>query len=864
MRNIICRNVCVGNGSIRWRFNKIVLAILPLNVCIPSVNAQDYYFDPELLKGSSLLEDMGRFNQQDMSVPVGKYVLDVYMNDLLVVPSKVIFIKGRLDGKTEPCLPQELINKLAIRVKADSGAHNSQCTFVSDTGSGVHADVDLSQSRLNVLIPQSYLLRNPRGYIPVDSWESGKLALFLKHNTNFTNTENTRTHFNYNYLWSNINSGTNLGLWQIRHTGNLRYAESNLSGSNYKYNTARTWGQRAIPELESVLTLGDTYTSSSLFGSLSFNGIRIATDTRMWPQGKRGYAPEVRGVAATTARVVIRQQGNIVYETTVPPGSFVINDLYNTKSNGDLHVEVIESGGNISTFTVPYSSVPDSVRPGNWEYSLSLGRVRNYYSVNNRFLEGTLQRGMSNILTANSGIRIADDYQAALLGGVVATGLGAFGLNSTFSHAKVENGKTERGWRAEASYSRTFDSGTNLVLAAYRYSTSGFRDLQDVLGVRRQSQNGTDFWSDTLRQRNRFSATISQPMNEWGMLNMSGSTADFYDGRGRISQLQLGYSNNWKQLSYNLSIARQQTVMTNSRFYYSLKDSDYDTGNKQKYTENSVSLNFSIPLDFGQNRSNLTFGINKNRESQSAQVGLNGSAGEQGDFTYSLYSGAEDYRNSGNASSWGGNVQQNTSLGAVRANISTGKNYRQFGAGYSGTLVAHRGGLTAGPYASETFAIIHAPGAAGAIVKNGQGATINRFGYAIHPSLTPYQFNNIGLDSRFINADVELLGGSKKVVPYAGAIPIVTFETLHGRAVLITASFNGEFPPMGADVHDSRGNEVGMVGQGGQIYARVEDTAGKLIVKWGKAVGQACEINYRLPKADKQPVIQINLPCDKR
>jgi outer membrane usher protein FimD/PapC len=43
---------------------------------------------------------------------------------------------------------------------------------------------------------------------------------------------------------------------------------------------------------------------------------------------------------------------------------------------------------------------------------------------------------------------------------------------------------------AEASYSRTFDTGTNLVLAAYRYSTSGFRDLQDVLGVRRQLQNG--------------------------------------------------------------------------------------------------------------------------------------------------------------------------------------------------------------------------------------------------------------------------------------------------------------------------------------------------------------------------------------
>jgi outer membrane usher protein len=149
-----------------------------------------------------------------------------------------------------------------------------------------------------------------------------------------------------------------------------------------------------------------------------------------------------------------------------------------------------------------------------------------------------------------------------------------------------------------------------------------------------------------------------------GMLNLSGSTADYYDGRGRIKQLQLGYSNNWGQISYNLSIARQQTIMTNGRYFYSLRDSDYDTGNRQRYTENTISLGFSVPLDFGKNRSNLTFGLNKNRDTRSAQVGINGSAGEQSNFTYSLYGGAENYHNSGNATSWGGSGQQNTSVGA--------------------------------------------------------------------------------------------------------------------------------------------------------------------------------------------------------
>lgn len=77
----------------------------------------------------------------------------------------------------------------------------------------------------------------------------------------------------------------------------------------------------------------------------------------------------------------------MIYETNVPPGPFYIDDLYNTRYQGDLEVEVIEASGKTSRFTVPYSSVPDSVRPGNWHYSLAFGRVRQYYDIENRFFE---------------------------------------------------------------------------------------------------------------------------------------------------------------------------------------------------------------------------------------------------------------------------------------------------------------------------------------------------------------------------------------------------------------------------------------------------------------------------------------------
>ncbi|MEA7515363.1 hypothetical protein ONK27_29150, partial [Salmonella enterica subsp. enterica serovar Virginia] len=42
-------------------------------------------------------------------------------------------------------------------------------------------------------------------------------------------------------------------------------------------------------------------------------------------------------------------------------------------------------------------------------------------------------------------------------------------LNATWSNARAEHNDRQQGWRAELSYSKTFTTGTNLVLAAYRY-----------------------------------------------------------------------------------------------------------------------------------------------------------------------------------------------------------------------------------------------------------------------------------------------------------------------------------------------------------------------------------------------------------
>ncbi|QKN81164.1 fimbrial outer membrane usher protein [Scandinavium goeteborgense] len=824
---------------------------------------EEYYFDPALFQGSAYGQNIGQFNQQHTAA--GSYLVDVWVNGTQVKTGvKVTFRPPANGGEPEPCLTPSVMK--AVQLKAvDAGQNDDQCRSLAAWAPGASWEFESSTLRLQLAIPMDALARTPRGYIPASEWDSGALALFVRHNTSYTVTENSDSHFRYQYLWSGINAGTNLGLWQLRHQGNLRYVDSSQNGSAYRYNSVRTWVQRPIESLNSVMTLGDSYTDSSLFGSLSFNGVKLTTDERMWPQGKRGYAPEVRGVAASSAHVVIRQLGKVIYETHVPPGPFVIDDLYNTRNQGDLTVDVVEASGKISTFTVPYSAVPDSVRPGNWHYSLALGRVRQYYSVNNDFFEGTLQRGVNNNVTLNLGSRIAEDYQAWLAGGVWATGFGAFGMNATWSNARVQNDERQQGWRAELSYSKTFTSGTNLVLAAYRYSTSGFRELQDVLGVRREQTTGTDYYSDTLQQRNRLSATVSQPLASFGTLNLSASSADYYGNQSRITQLQMGYSNQWNSISYGVNVARQRTSWDNNRFYSSVDDPQ-DSSSHQKYTETTFSFNVSVPFDWGNSRSSIAMNYNQSRESRSSTLSMSGSAGEHNDFSWSMYGGYERDRNgaNGSASTFGGSMQENTRMGAVRASYDQGENYRQSALGASGTLVLHPGGLTVGPYTSETFALIHAEGAQGAVVQNGQGAVVDSFGYAIMPSLSPYRSNNVSLDSRTMTRDAELTGGSQRVVPYAGAIARVNFATLKGKAVLINLkSADGRVPPMGADVLDGDGTVIGMVGQGGQIYARIASASGSLLVRWGTAASQTCRVRYQLNLESQDEVIHLNKICEK-
>lgn len=837
----------------------VTYALFPMSVCSWAAENSQYTFDESLFLGGDFGKGLKRFNA-DNNTPAGKYSVDIYLNGSFIQRDSVDFVNNSAQKESEPCLSREFYVQSGVNESAlpqGDELAKRQCKSPEALLKGASWSFDQPRLRLDLYIPQALLTRSPRDAVPVESWDAGESLMFLNYSTNYYQSRyRSGSGGTSQYGFLGLKSGINLGLWQLRQQSSATYSQS-PSRSRYQWQSLQTYMQRPIAALDSNLMIGQSYSGGSLFGSMAYNGVKLETDQRMWPQSRRGYAPEIRGTAQTNARVVVSQNGRTIYETNVPQGPFVIDDLSSTHYEGDLKVEIIEADGRSSTFTVPFSAVPDSMRPGVSRYNAVVGRARDYGDTQNLFGDFTYERGISNSFTGNLGLRIADDYQAILAGGVWSHWLGAFGLNTTWSHAQIDDNQSQSGWRVQASYSRTFDyTGTNVALAGYRYSTEGYRELSDVLGERASKKHGSNnvFKSDTLNQRNQFTAMINQSLGDYGSLYLSGSVMDYYDNQSRNTQLQVGYSNSWKNISYNLAISRQQSVYRNQ-----IDMDGSEQVRSRSYlgnTENLITLTFSIPLSFGGRDNYISTSLSHADSSgNSGQTSVSGMLDDAGTLNYSVYAGYQQNRESqaGSTKNWGANLQKNSAFGTLNGSYSASSDYTQWGVGGRGAAVIHRGGITLGPYLSETFGLVEAKGAKGALVKNGQGARIDSNGYAIVPSLTPYRYNTISLDPKGINKHTELKSTQSRVIPYAGAAVKASFDTLSGYGVLIKAKINGtEALPMGASVLDDQNNVVGMSGQASLIYARVRERQGILTVKWGDSPQEMCRVSYVLPESSEQ------------
>lgn len=802
----------------------------------------DYIFNPDLFKGSnfdlSALEAVSKRG----AVAEGTYKLDVYVNNTLLGNYDVTYSKN--GDKIQPCFSDELINDIGFKERKKQEIKTS-CTFLDEVTSNYSVSNELSSLKLKLTIPQAALVKRPPDYVNPDNFQTGTTVGFFNYSSNIYHVNySDTTNQKLDSVWLSLTGGINFATWQYRQMSSVNWSKED----GYQWKNVRRYVQRPIVSMNSQFMAGQLITNGSFFSGMSYNGINLATSEAMLPQSQRGYAPVIRGVATSNARVTVRQNGIDIYQTTVPPGAFELTDLYPTSQSGDLSVQVAEADGTIRSFVVPFSALPESVRPGFSKYNIAIGRVRDT-EVSSNFGDFIYQRGLTNSVTANTGLRVANKYLATNIGIVYGSNFGAVGIDATYSHAKLNDNSITEGWMAHTSWSKTFNqTGTTLSLASYRYSSSGYRDLISILGQnsRSFSLSGTEWLNYTESQLQRFDLSLSQSLGDFGNSYISAATQSYRGNRSNDTQLQFGYNKTiFGNLNMNLAVTRQRVGTT------------FNDGT----VENSATVSFSLPI-FSEKSNPVSLTTTYNHSNTSGdqyQVGASGMLDAAQTISYNI-NGTHDQSNNQNIIS--GGMQKRLPKVTLGGTVSKGKDYWQASGNAQGAVVVHSGGVTLGPYLGDTFALVEAKGAEGASIFTSSQSKIDSNGYAIIPSLTPYRYNSISLDPEGMDGDVEILDSQKRIAPVAGSSVKIKFNTRTGTALLITAlTEHDQLIPMGSQVYNEKGEPVGMAGQNGQVYVRVDKPSGHMTIKWNDDK-EKCILSYQIPDDQfKSDLVNITSHC---
>ena len=861
---------CIRRNNLR---STRILARIPLFILLTSqaFSAQaEFYFNPRFLSDDpTAVADLSGF-ENGQEIPPGTYRVDIYLNDGYMTTRDVTFDAGDKGKGLLPCLTRGQLASMGLSTSSIAGLGElpaDSCVPLLEMIEDMTIRFDVAQQRLYLTIPQAFMGNRARGSIPPELWDDGINALLL--NYNFTgNTVHNDVGGSSNYAYLNLQSGLNLGAWRLRDNTTWSYSSGSANNEN-QWQHINTWLERDVTPLRSRLTLGDSYTNGDIFDGINFRGAQLASDDNMLPDSQKGFAPVIHGIARGTAQVSVKQNGYEIYQSTVPPGPFTINDLYAAGNSGDLQVTIKEADGSSQVFTVPYSSVPVLQREGYSRYTVTAGEYRsgNNQQEKPKFFQGTLLQGLPAGWTLYGGTQLADRYHAFNLGvGKNMGELGALSLDVTQANATLPDDSDHQGQSVRFLYNKSLtDTGTNIQLVGYRYSTRGYFSFADTTysrmsGYNVATQDGvievkptfTDYYNLAYNKRGKIQASITQQLGRTATLYLNGSHQTYWGTGKADQQLQAGLNTavndiNWT-LSYNLTKnAWQQrrdqmlAVNVNIPFSHWLR-----SDSKSAWRHASASSSMSNDL----------------HGRMSTLAGLHGTLLEDNNLSYSMQTG---YAGGGEGNSGGtGYAALNYRGGYGNANVgySRSDGIKQLYYGLSGGVLAHADGVTLSQPMNDTVVLIKAPGADNVKVENQTGVQTDWRGYAVLPYATEYRVNRVALDTNSLADNVDLDDAVVSVVPTHGAIARAEFKAHVGLKLLMSLIYNGKPVPFGALVTPAGSQGSSIVADNGQVYLSGMPLAGKVLAKWGEGPNASCEADYSLPPESKnQALSQLSAVC---
>lgn len=798
--------------------------------------------------------DFSRFSQAGYIMP-GQYQMEIMVNDQGISPSAfpVRFLEPPVSGAEgkkplpQACLTPEIVSRMGLTEASQEKVtywNNGQCADLSQLP-GVEIRPNPAEGMLYINMPQAWLEYSDASWLPPSRWDNGIPGLLFDYNFNGTVSKQHKGKQSQ-LLSYNGTAGANFGAWRLRadYQGSLNHTTGSAQGTDSQFTWSRFYMYRAIPRWRANLTLGENYISSDIFSSWRYTGASLESDDRMLPPKLRGYAPQVSGIADTNARVVISQQGRILYDSTVPAGPFTIQDL-DSSVRGRLDVEVIEQDGRKKTFQVDTAYVPYLTRPGQIRYKLISGRSRSYEHRTEGpvFAAGEASWGISNKWSLYGGGIVAGDYNALAVGlGRDLSEFGTVSADVTQSVARIPGYDTKQGKSWRLSYSKRFDDvNTDITFAGYRFSERNYMTMDQYLNARYRN----DF---TGREKELYTVTLNKNFVDWQTsVSLQYSHQTYWDRRTSdyytLSVNRYFDAFGFKNVSAGLTASRSRY----SQNGISSSDDNYN---------DSVFLRLSVPWGTGtasysgsmsNGRYTNTVGysdtLNKGLSSYSLQAGVNSGGGQPSQSQVNAY------------------YNHASPLASLSANFfAVEKGYTSFGMSASGgaTITAKGAALHAGGMNGGTRLLVDTDGVGGVPVDSGRVST-NRWGIGVVTDVSSYYRNTTSVDLNKLPEDMEATRSVVESVLTEGAIGYREFEVLKGsRLFAVLRLADNSHPPFGASVTNAKGRELGMVADSGLAWLSGVNPGETLNVGWDGRTQCVVDIPAKL-----DPAQQLLLPCRK-
>jgi outer membrane usher protein FimD/PapC len=820
-----------------WRIKGSGFLFLCGFACTPVTFAEEFEFNTDILDVQDRKNfDLTPFSHAGYIMP-GEYLLDVKVNGQHIASEKIIYRKTENKELPEAKIDKELTARFALKAEYEKNLRWAvDGGVIYDSLPGMAATADLSNSVLNISVPQIYLEYTSPNWDPPARWDNGVNGILLDYNLNASSSR-SRASGNQNTLTGSGTAGANLGAWRFRADWQLQNMLARHETDRKGLDVSRYYLFRPLPRLRSTFTAGENYLASDIFDSFRFVGASLESDVSMLPPSLRGYAPEVNGVAESNATVVISQQGRILYQTQVPPGPFSIQDL-NAYISGVLDVEVKEEDGRVQKFQVATASLPYLTRPGAWRYKFTGGRPSgwDHHVEGPVFAAGEASWGVSNGWSLYGGLGGSDGYQSAALGvGRDLYTLGAISTDVTVSRQDLHDKGTSQGRSLRINYAKVFEEfDSQVTFAGYRFSEENFYSMSEYFSA---LKSGGGYYRGNSKER--YDLSFNKRFAETGITTYLTYSHQSYWNRPSSERLDLTFS-------HYFDFAGIKNISGNVRAYRQSYHNRHDDG---------LSLGVSIPLG---NESWMRYDGSINRDRATHGVGYSGRTGNNDSYYLRTAFNRNDTDFSGfwsHQAAMGDISVSGTHSTASRNTASVGLNggLTMTSAG----MALHGSGTNGG-----TRLMIDTDGVAGVTVQGaGRGGVTNSQGLAVMNGVGSYSRTQASIALDKLGDEVEAIDSVTQLTLTQGAIGYRKMEVVSGqKGLALIRLADGSAPPFGAMVFTSGGKNAGIVADDGQIWLSGMKPGEVMQVRWD---GQTqCEV--ALPaKISSSDTSALLLPCDR-